>query len=88
MVGVLLALARVDVVRPLGGRLSGAGGALVPGFERSRVESVGGLRVKVDGFLGGGSFEVDVGRGFLGDFGPSFVGDLGATAKVGFRGGV
>ena len=88
IVGVLLALASVEVVRPLGGRLSGAGGALVPGVERSRVESIGGLRVKVDGFLGGGSFEVDVGRGFLGDFGPSFVGDLGTSAGLGFKDGI
>lgn len=88
MVGVLLALARVEVVRPLGGRLSGGGGALVPGFERSRVEPVGGLRVNVDVFLGGGSFEVDVGRGFLGDFGPSFVGDLATSAETGFKDGV
>ena len=88
MVGVLLALARVDVVRPLVGRFSGACGALAPGFARSRVEPVSGFRVKVEGFLVGGSFEVDVGRGFLGDFGPSFVGDLGASAKEGFKDGV
>ena len=37
--------------------------------------------------MGWGSFAVDVGRGFSGDFGPNFVGDLGTSAGVGFKGG-
>ena len=75
-VEVRLALEDVGAVALLNGRLPVKVVDVVPGLGRSRVDALGGLRVKEDGFFGGmpvlsaGLVDVAV-RVFSGDFGPS-----------------
>ena len=85
MVEVLLALEDVGAVALLKGLLLAEAVEVVPTLGRSRAEALGGLRVDVEGFLGGmlpfnGGLEEVEARGFSGD--------LSLSVPLGFEDGV